>query len=295
MSRSSPILKAPDFPETGEVAAAFLFKQIDSIQAIKVLSRLTRAVQKHRGASIAYINGEARFLPLAESLQEQVQKLFYLLCDIESRQPLFPPEPLQGAFGDWRAIEEGWQQDTVINNYEFHCHLVDTLSRLAQDIVSKWILASPEVKQDAELGQGVTALLFGIPEHIELLAKLRGLTTHAAFSGRCDHDSHIRISFLGKKITSDYQRLYRSLSRLKGAFSTLSGIHAVPAQRLNLEFLLGLIQSNILDAEEIRLDGSRVFDLATEIIDIYWALVEQAIQVIESEMFEHYLLAQESC
>ena len=90
MSRPSPILKAPDFPETEEVAAAVLLKQIDSIQAIKVLSRLTRAVQKHRGASIAYINGEARFLPLAESLQEQVQKLFYLLCDIENDFSLSP-------------------------------------------------------------------------------------------------------------------------------------------------------------------------------------------------------------
>ncbi len=284
-------LQSSERTGAGSTATEFLLRQFDSIQAAKVLSRLTRAIQKHRGATIACINGEVRFLPLAESLQQQVAKLFGLLSCLESRKQLFHSGGLSAAVGEWQAIADGWQLDTVVNNYEFHCHLIDTLGRLTRDEITQWILTSAAITSGSGLGKGTTTLLFDVPEHIELLAKLRGLATHVAFSGACDHDCHIRISFLHKKIGRESPRLYAVLGQLRGAFSSLPGIPAIRAQHLNLEYLLGMIETGILGAQQIDVDGSRIFDLATDTIDVYWTLVEQAIQEVENLLFAHYLSA----
>lgn len=267
-----------------------LFHRLNCIDGIKILCKLTRCVQKHRGATIACINKDTSFLPLAEELEQQTDKLFLLLTHQQNQQHILPQEKIILAVSDWRAIKIGWQKDTVIQNYEFHCHLVDVLGRMMRNCLKDCLLENKvELDTDSPLTNDIRAVLITVPENIELLAKLRGLATHVAVSGNCDHDSRIRISFLQERISRDHKRLYHSLSKLQGPLANLQSMQSLPHQKTRLDTLLDLISSGILEAAEVNVDSGRVFQLATEIIDIYWLIVAQGLQALEDAQFAEYL------
>ena len=263
-----------------------LIRRQQGVLAIKILSRTMRAVQKHRGASIAVINGDEHFLALTESLNAQIISLFQVMDVLAAEQAVLSLESVQLANADWAAIERGWRQDTVISNYEFHCHLVDTLRRMANQTIERWILNGQD--SSGAFAEGVRLTLFEIPEHIELMAKLRGLSTHAASSRRCDDDTRIRLSFLIKHVDNEYRRLYPALKELTGPLAGVEAFDRLPRQQEKLEQLLEIIQRRIIDAARIRTDGSRIFNLSTETIDLYWETVEQALQIIENELLEQH-------
>lgn len=278
---TSPANKTP--PEA-------LFHRLNCIDGIKILCKLTRCVQKHRGATIACINDDTSFLPLAEELEQQTDKLFLLLAHQQSQQLILPQEKIILAMSDWQAIKIGWKKDTVIQNYEFHCHLVDVLGRMIRNCLKDCLSEDNiDLAIDSPLTTCIRCVLITVPENIELLAKLRGLATHVAASGNCEHDSRIRISFLQERISRDHKRLYHSLSKLQGPLANLQAMQSLPHQKARLESLLGLVSGGILEAENIDVDSSRIFQLATEIIDIYWLIVAQGLQALEEVQFAEYL------
>jgi len=268
--------------QSDDSALNLLLRQ-QGVLAVKILCRVTRFVQKHRGASIAVINGDESFLPLTHSLNEQIV-LHFRVLDALAQQSVLPLEQIDLAIADWAAIERDWPRDTIIRNYEFHCHLVDTLRRVMNQTIEEFVLEGFDWSED--FINGVRLTLFEIPEHIELMAKLRGLSTHAASSRRCDEDTRLRISFLIKHVDNEYRRLYPALKAIEGPLARLEAFERLPTQQIKLERLLEIIQQRIMNAARIRTDGSRIFSLSTETIDLYWETVEQALSVIESELLE---------
>ena len=284
-NETSEITREPSLARSSHDAASLLIKRINCVHHIKIFCKLTKVIQKHRGASISCINGDTNFLSLRERLEREADKLFVLLTRDTSGSCSVPQARILAALNDWQSIKLGWQKDTVILNYEFHSHLVDMLNRLVRECVKQ---ASEGIEAPDQIA-GFEAVLMEVPENIELLAKLRGLATHIAVAGYLDHDSRLRLSFLCEKITRDYKRLVHSLNAMKGPMASIQPLHALPRQKARLEVLLKQVSEGILESHGVIADPNELFNLATEIIDVNWSLVEQGLQVLEEAQFNHYL------
>jgi len=262
-----------------------LLKQINGLQTIKILCRLTQAVQKHRGASIACINGESQFISMVEQLQIRVKKLLRLLMASADQYHTVSSIKLSGAISDWESILSGWSEDDIIENYEFHSHLVEVLYNLSRQCIEDCNMYIDPSERDIVL----SGLLNGIPVHIESLARLRGLVTYAAKSGSCDHDCYIRISYLHKKVLEDFRALNRELKQLHHGLPKVITLDDILEQEYHLTHLLELVEKNILKKRISTAKADEMFTLSTTIIDRYWSVVDHTILLTEKEIFSKYL------
>ena len=122
-----------------------------------------------------------------------------------------------------------------------------------------------------------------LPEMIEQIARVRGLATYAASIGTADYPLDRKLRYvlqcsrqLSEKIRLQADRLDEILQR---AIPSLSGMKNL---ELKLIFLLNTVEKDVLSGMEITANGQQVFALATEIIDVYWKVVNDGLILIRS-------------
>ena len=252
------------------------------LTAIKLLCQLTKAVQHHRGASMAYLGGEKFFMPQLEQLQEDVHTILVLLKETVGGHAL-AAEELANLQANWNTILVGWQQDQFMHNFEFHSHVIDELKKLMRQCRQTLI---PEIDTRPHFVQLLRFLLDNLFDNIESMAKLRGLSTNAAVVKACGKDAHSRISFLLKEVPEQNQQLMAMLSDLKPFYGHLPSLEQLKLQEKSLHRLLLSIQIQILDTPDITINGSTLFNLATDIINSRWHELGQGIQIVDQSIYD---------
>lgn len=252
------------------------------ITAIKLLCQLTKAVQHHRGASMAYLGGEQFFMPQIEQLQENIHTILVLLKDTVNSEAL-TAEDLENLQDNWNTILMGWQHDQFMHNFEFHSHVVDELKKLLRQCRQSLI---PDTDHRQHFVHLLRFLLDNLFDNIESMAKLRGLSTNAAVVKACGQDAHTRISFLLKEVPEQNQQLMAMLGDLKPFYNHLPTLEQLRLQEKSLHRLLLSIQIQILDTPDITINGSTLFNLATDIINSRWHELGQGIQIVDQTIFD---------
>ena len=261
----------------------FLLKQ-QCLTTIKLLCQFTKLLQQHRGASMAYLSGDASFDTQLTRLQGDIKNLLLIINSIQrSQQPLLTSQHRHLLSSHWRAILEGWQQDQLIHNFEFHSYLIEELQKMLQACASQ-LLAMDTTCSGL---QPLTDLLFGAMfENIEAMAKLRGLSTNAAIVRACGDESHSRISFLIKTIPDQSQQLLEGFQQLPAPFDDIQTSQTIGQQGKALQRLLLSIQIQILDSINIDINATELFSLSTAIIDSRWQSIGQGVQRIDQQAFD---------
>lgn len=255
-------------------------QQQQCLASIKLLCQLTKAAQQHRGATMGYLSGEPAFLDQIERSQVSIGRILLFLHQLDnSRQASIPIEQLVNISNDWKTILVGWRDDQVLHNFEFHCHLIDTLNKLIRHCMHSHLL--PHLNSQGQDQQLLLETLFAkLPTTIELLAMLRGLSTNVAVIKACGTDSHAKISYLMKEIPRQSKQLVQSISQLLPDVTTIKN-----SQKLLYKFIL-TIQMSLLDSPEITANSSTLFALSTELIDSHWLVIDQGMQKIEQLSFQ---------
>ncbi|GAA5315925.1 MAG: hypothetical protein AseanaTS_11300 [Candidatus Pelagadaptatus aseana] len=264
--------------------------RIHCITGIKLICLLTKAVQQHRGATMGYLSGEQAFLELAERQSGSIDQLFatYLQHNRFS-ETAPPPMEVSQSLDSWQVIKYDWQSDELLRNFEFHSHLIDGLKKLIRSSMREELLPVESEPKIDHYEQLLETVFITLPNTAEALAMLRGLSTNAAVVQACGSDSHMRLSFLIKDIPRLVMALERALDELEPDFPDVKALRPSKGLLRHLNALLRKINDKILNSRKIQEDSTQLFKVATDIVDAFWASMEQGISLIEQRLYSDLL------
>ncbi|MDQ2075099.1 hypothetical protein [Marinimicrobium sp. ABcell2] len=300
---------APDSSTDARVFERFcaLYRERrDALELIRQLVQLIKAAQRHRGMSMALLGGNTLFKADFDRLQLQLQRRLLALQAFARDTQLLTDRERENLQGAWATISHDWQQDSVIDNYELHCHLIEQLlsmvtglSRGLEQPVSTSVDApiaagdsdqQPNRVQRLELLHFTTRLL---PSVVEQIGRIRALASYAAAIGFCDshHDGKLRYVIQNTRVNNE--KLRHQTRRLDGLLGNHFGpLGQLKSYELKLMFLLNMVETDVLTGEKIHADSNRLFSVATDIIDVYLQVVEAGIQLLsqwQESDFEQWL------
>lgn len=299
-----------DFTVFESFCAAYRQRQ-DALSLIKQLNQMAKAVQRHRGMSMALLAGSALFRRDFDVLQRQLERRLASL-EVFAAQTggLLLPRDKENLHNAWHTIRADWQDDDVIDNFELHSHFIEQLqamisglARVLERPVSVIVAEQAGIALPGEEHSGypkmfkqIELLNFAarqVPVMVEEVARIRGLATYAAAKGECDyhHDRKLRYAISCARASNEKLRhqAERLESILVGAPRSLS---MIKTYELKLMFLLSTVEMDVLSGTTISANSHSLFKLATEIIDVYLKVVDDAMDIVgawHEEDLEYWL------
>jgi hypothetical protein len=293
-----------DAPSAGSSAALELFTGLfnqrqDALLLIKQLIHMVKAVQRHRGMSMGMLGGNTDFKDDFFRLQAQLaQRLELFIAFALRTENLLSARDKENLQSAWLTISHDWQQDSVIDNYELHCHLIEQLlgllaalaKQLEQPIAALIANSEPTLVhaggavypnrfKQLEVLHFSTRLM---PSVAEQIGRIRALATYTAALGYCnaDHASKLRYVIQCTKVNNE--KLRHQAKRLEGILEKDSPLLSqLKSYEIKLTFLLNMVEQDILSAEKVAADSNRLFEIATDIIDMYLHIVDEGMKLLE--------------
>ncbi len=271
----------------------------DALNLIKQLIQMIKAVQRHRGMSMALLGGNTLFREEFDRLQLQLERrLMSLQTFAAHTNQLLSERDQENLHSAWVTISRDWQQDSVIDNYELHCHLIEqllgmlaTLAKQLEQPVSALVnnhadvplvnvdgTSYPNRFRHLEVLHFSTRLM---PSVVEQIGRIRALATYAAAIGHCDshHDGKLRYVIQCTRVNNE--KLRHQAKRLEGILEGDIGLLGqLKSYEIKLMFLLTMVETDVLHGGKITTDSNRLFSVATDIIDVYLHVIEDGIQLI---------------
>jgi len=278
-----------------------LFHQrLDALNLIKQLIHITKAVQRHRGMSMGLLGGNALFREDFARLQHQIAERLNLFIAFATRgNQLVPQRDQENLQSAWLTISHDWQEDSVIDNYELHCHLIEQLlgllavlaKQLEQPIAA--LLANtneptqihatttiyPNRFKQLEVLHFSTRLMPAVTEQI---GRIRALATYTAALGYCDADYASKLRYVIQCTRVNNEKLRHQAKRMEGILEKDSPLlNQLKSYEIKLTFLLNMVEQDVLKDGKLVADSNRLFELATDIIDMYLNSVDEGTALIE--------------
>lgn len=179
-------------------------------QFLKLMSDL----QQHRGLTTSIIAGNSGFEKQWAQVTLRMDRRLLYIGTWESVIEHIVPGGMQGITQEWQIIRSGWRDETALQNFELHTHLISKLQQRVRQI-SRWLGDSHGSSTDARMprmDRRIFDFTFqSLTGHIENLAMLRGLSAYAMSTGNPGSELLARMEFLIKN-TRLFQREIREFS-----------------------------------------------------------------------------------
>lgn len=276
-------------------------RRSDAYSLITQINQIIKTVQKHRGYTIGLLSGDESYRERFEQLQTALQKRLHVL-EIYGQYTggLITENDKSNLNFCWQTIANNWQEDNINESLELHSHFVEVLLSLKNTIstdLSQGILDSLD---DEYLPSGIKDVMANypktlpklevldftgrfLPENIEVIGKLRALSTHMATTPN-NSDSDLRkLRFLVETLRDNIAKLRVTANRLTELCQKdYPALKLITQTEIHLELLLSLIENSILSgASTNQSDGRQLFIKATFIIDQYWTVVNKGFEMMQ--------------
>jgi hypothetical protein len=262
----------------------------NTLRFARLACDLVRAIQQHRGLSLACLAGNTQFSAQLQRVQRRTDKLMMLLNSDPSLAALMPALAREQLVQDWFTIRSGWEQDRAIENFEFHCHLLKRLLRWLSthnefNDVTGQNLSPAGLDKILDQHDLLNLFLILLPETIETVGQIRALATQASIVGFCDTQHSLRLTYLLKNARQEQHQLISTIRELDiRLLQILDCLHYAQAYQGKLYSLLLTVERDVLQTKRIVIASEELFDRATEIIDLYWQVVDSGLQRIEEAL-----------
>src|SRR5690554_1499642 len=145
IAQDIPVIAPKDSPPDAVAPLCDLFRRRQDIcHLLYQLVQITQAVQRHRGMSMALLGGNNLFYESFVQLQQQLERrLSVFRIFVASAGTLVSARDQQHLYSAWVSISRNWQKDSVIDNYELHCHLLEQLLSLLASLAKQLEISLP--------------------------------------------------------------------------------------------------------------------------------------------------------
>lgn len=267
--------------------------RLHTLNLVRHLNPLVIAIQQHRGASLALLEGDESFEPSVSGLRQDIAwRLNTLQLLNQAHGHIISEGEWNDIRTEWQGFLDRWRDEGITGNFEFHNRLLDRLIRLIWQVVENANGFLPTASDPASQTPDsrdhhlvVQLVMRDLLLLIENIAMTRGLAVHTAVIGRCDPDHQAKLNHLLQSIGYQTEQI-RTLHRgLQG--DTLKKLPTLVATLLHehkLSQLLQLIKNDVILPEEIGIDGHRIFQAASEIIGIYSEVIGEGLDMIQKNL-----------
>lgn len=266
---------------------------------VKQLIHMIKTVQRHRGMSMALLGGNHLFHEEFDRLQLQLEhRLTVLQTLAQQTGDLLSARDQDNLHSAWITIRHDWHQDSVIDNYELHCHLIEQLlgmlaglGKQLEQPVSVLVTnpgAPPVTNIDGahypRRFRHLEVLHFTtrqMPAVIEQIGRIRALATYAAAIGHCDphHDGKLRYVIQCTRVNNE--KLRHQTKRLETILEEDTDLLGqLKSYEIKLIFLLNMTEQDVLAGKKITADSNRIFNIASDIIDVYFKVVDDGLHLL---------------
>ena len=267
----------------------------DALNLIRQLNRTIKTAQRHRGMSMGTLGGNDMFRDDLNQLQTELgRRVLLLQAMTRANNGLLSERDRENLQNAWITISRDWQEDSVIDNYELHCHLIEQslamLASLSRELEQPIHEALGEASADSDINvypsrfKHLEVLHFTtrlLPAVVEQIGRIRALGTYAAAAGFLDdhHDSKLRYVIQCTRVNNE--KLRHQIKRLESILEQDIGLLSqLKSYELKLMFLLNMVETDILHEGAMNSDSTRIYNLATDIIDVYLSIVDNGIDLI---------------
>ncbi len=273
-----------------------LYKRKDSaITLMHQLNGLVKAVQKHRGISMGLIGGNRVFEGDFSVLQAQFERRLATLEVFTKDSKLLTDKDKSNLHQAWTTISCDWQDDDIDVNFELHSHFIEqllamlwSLGQVVDTPVVQLVKGHFGVENKTTKQQDVlTFVARNLPNLIELIGKMRGLSTYCAASGQVSDVHAKKMAFLLQCVREESASLrVQALELDKTVAGVLTALTGFKEIDLKLNYFVNCVERDLLgtnlshaDIEEA--DSNIFFRLATELIDLNWVIVNQGLSLLK--------------
>ncbi len=281
-----------------------------ALSLIKQISHLCRAIQRHRGLGMSLIAGYEEFEEEFSTLQKQVTRRMQVLQAFAGQSNnILAPAQLEKLSAAWSTIERDWQGDSVMENFEYHSHFIEQLLQLMM-ILARYLERPVAVQfADANQDDGIVSqleprkqmfsqvglLVFvcnQLPALVELVAKIRGLSTLASSRGSQDELESSKLRYFIQGTRVQHEKVRNQADRLlEVTDNNIQSLPLIKAYEFKLLFLMTTVEREILESKVITMNSRQLFELATEIIDVYLKVIDEGLSLLvnwQEQSLEHW-------
>jgi hypothetical protein len=278
-------------------AVAKYLHHLRTINIIRHTIPVIIASQQHRGAYLAFIEGDTAYHAKVEKLQNEIDFRLTTL-KLLNQELSFPvnKQELEQLLQEWQNVKS-WAGGPSLENFNLQSHFIEQQMKLVWSATEKTKLffnekkALTEVRSDIN-GDEMTSdgllvrfCLHETPELVELIAKIRGLATHASVAGKCDDEHSSWLGYLLRQLNQKKEQ-FRLLSRSlqKYALQDLPALVDLQMQDSRIVQLVQLVDEQIIRSKDVQVDSQALFIMVTNIIKSQTEVVYQGLDYIQNKM-----------
>jgi len=265
----------------------FIENERRGLAYIKVARLPIQFIQQHRGLTSAYHGGAEHLREDIISKRKQADEAMAQLVQIDQQlgAGLRTGEWVAGIQGQWQQIGANALSMSASESLESHSALVNAIMELISHVAdSSEITLDPKL-DSYYLGDALVSKLLGLTES---MGKSRAVGSGVAAAGEFTPDSFIQLSILLNEIENNQKSLANGLG---AAFNTNPQVgqllqQATEDNLIAVEGIREMLNTRLLKAEQINVDGKTVFDTATQAINASYALFDSIVPVLDGMFVE---------
>lgn len=249
------------------------------MQHIIQLKSLIVLVQKHRGMSASFLQGEKKSLEVIRQLEGQISPIIERLNSPEIIQQ---QERWQGFTDHWQRLKKHATQLSVENSFNQHTDLITNLLYLLEDIAEKQGFN----KSKLTLLPNISLLWRELPFTAEYIGQSRALGMAITTAGVCTQVDKVKLGYLDTKITQLSAHVFKQFKN--HGLHTSQQTQFINLAASNCSQLTNLIRNELLAVTTVNISPEQYFTAATQSIDAINRLLDSELQMLSEHLKNQY-------
>ncbi len=289
-------------PSDGDKVFSAYQCRLLSLTLIKQLMHLCRDVQKHRGLGMGLLAGNQEFASRFDLLQRNIARRIEILVAM-SRQELhgFSEQEMIKITESWNTIRDGWHDDSVLENFQFHSYFIEQILQVVVPIseglesvstrhayvsdLSTSILTTTSATQNKD--ELLHFIISQLPRMIEFLGMVRALATHLATVGDSIDEHDKKLKYLCQCVhTEKFQIISKAEQLYQYLDNELPSLLVLKTYEYKVDVFIEKVTTQVIGQSNITFSSDDLFSMATEIMDVYWRVVDDGIDVLHHSQDE---------